>query len=498
MNDIEKGILRGFYPMFIATIRAELIAPLLYAKKIINWKLLNRSSSKDLTNVARITSLLRKVRRRSSMEDFLECLNKAGYDFCCEEIKQSLQVKQNENNQLCTFTRQPGTQSLSFVDSFAEKVKVKIHNSEARNFKCDFLSWTERLLNQQDLSQCSLSETRQRADCCFILLDSVAVIERTHSADIENLWKSPVFSQMENLISKTSNPISSRIRHHARYGVALFLGGKDEEGEEYIEAALKDAKTFLHSGRDIGNCMFALVNYKLKRFAKTKSVKDKEDILKLTEEGLGYFQNEDEGIRNTWRRVYLDKKISCHLALEPSGRVIENVDISSEDMKAAKECLCEMDKAVEVMDKRRKVHFYRAKAHLHNLESNFRIAKGYLEEALELCVEGGYESELCAIKEELGEQATPVTQSDTAMDLDLTEYAEGHAVKDVNLMSEIPSSLPKTSSSISTLVNKCISDLSGKLNFSNTLMPSSVKRKLDTDELYARYKKVIHRSSCDT
>lgn len=466
MNDVEKKIIRNFHHRLTTTIRVEEIVLLLYSKGIIDCEFQKEILEKNGVKVAEISRLLTFIPENCSMEDFLECLDLAGYDFLCKEMREKLAENRQLNTrnwvQPCT-----STYNTTFVDNFAEKLKIKIHNSEARKFKSHIRLWIKRLMCLD--CRMSLSESRQRADCCFILLDSVAVIERTHSSH-KDLWKSPVYSQMESLIAKTSNPVLSRVRHHARYGVALFLGGKDQEGLEYIEAALNDAKGFLLPGRDIGNCMFALVNYKLKRFGDSKSSNEKREILNLIEEGLRYFDNEGENTRKIWRRVYLDKKISCHLALEPSGRVNTNVEISNEDLKTARECLCEMDKNVDGMDKRRKIHFYRAKARLNKQESNFRIAKGYLEEARELCIDGGFDSELQVLKEELGEHSLDVSEKESVMDLGLSVddgfdiHKEECSCKTVCLPSY-------------SLVNTCISEISQKLNIEKTT-PSSLKRKL--------------------
>jgi tetratricopeptide (TPR) repeat protein len=471
MNVVESEILRQFHYTLTTTVKGEGIALLLYSKKAIDEKILREILEKKGPKIAEMSSIFTSIPSRCSMKDFLECLDEAGYDFLSNEIK--IELLKNRKQNMCNWV-QPCTsaENTTYVDHFAEKLKTKIHNSEARKFECDIKVWIKRLL----CSDCNLSpwESRQRADCCFVLLDSIAVIQRTHSSH-RDLWRSSVFSQMESLIAKTSNPNLSRIRHHARYGVALFLGGKDKEGLQYIEAALSDAKTFLVPGRYIGNCVYALVNYKLKRFGESKSLNEKREILNLIEEGLRYFDNEDENIRKIWRGVYLDKKISCHLALGPSGRIISNLEITSEDLKTAKVCLCEMDQNADEMDKRRKIHFYRAKARLCKQECNYRIAKGYLEQALELCIDGGFDSELQVLKEELGDEDEPLdlSENDSVMD--------SWKMGDVLSESQLCSCKTVCSSSYS-IVNSCITEISQKLNI-ETATPSLKRKLLDNCEL---------------
>ena len=470
MNEKEKEIFRSFHYRLVTSLRAEEIAPLLYAKGVISEARQRKLFSQDnIPNANKMALLLPTVSKRCSMSVFLDCLHEAGFPFLSQNMQKQLQI-----SYMCSDVKRQHICNTSFTEAFAEKVKVKIHNAEARNIALDIQHWINRLLNaiHREDEQRSLSQLHQQADCCFILLDSIAVIQRTHSPP-HNLWKSNVYHEMESLISKTTNPIVSRIRHHARYGVALYLGDQDQKAMEYLEAAMNDAKAFLFSGRDIGNCMFALVNYRLKRLANTNSHTEKIKTLNLIEESLHFFENEDGDIRQNWRLIYLDKKASCLLALEPTGRYIRNIEISKEDLKSARECLCEMDKQIEIMDKRRKIHFYHARARLAEEESKFCIAEGYLKEAYKLCVDGGYFSELQIVKEKLN--GNNVLNDNTDFTMDGIEECSNPS----QAFEERPcSKIEMTDSLTRNIVTTCISDISRKLNIER----SSVKRKLSESE----------------
>ena len=414
MNEKEIEIFRSFHYRLVTSLRAEEIAPLLYAKGVISEARQRKLFSQDnIPNANKMALLLPTVSKRCSMSVFLDCLHEAGFPFLSQNMQKQLQI-----SVMCSDVKRQHICNTSFTEAFAEKVKVKIHNAEARNIALDIQHWINRLLNaiHREDEQRSLSQLHQQADCCFILLDSIAVIQRTHSPP-HHLWKSKVYHEMESLISKTTNPIVSRIRHHARYGVALYLGDQDQKAMEYLEAAMNDAKAFLFSGRDIGNCMFALVNYRLKRLANTNSHTEKIKTLNLIEESLHFFENEVEDIRQNWRLIYLDKKISCLLELEPIGYSRTDPKLSKEDLEIARECLCEMDKQIDKMDKRRKIHFYLARARLAEEESNAFIAEGYLKEAYKLCFDGGYFSELQIVKNKLNENVPIIHKSDSEMNI---------------------------------------------------------------------------------
>lgn len=406
MNHAEQEILQSFHHTLVSTIRAEYLVTLLYSKRVIDdnlqRKILSQEDTAPNVKILHMSDLLEQVKLHCSWQDFLECLDTAGFNFLRRKMETQFSMGVN--------SRQPQIYNSPF-DLFAEKLKAKIHDSEARLIDCDIRCWANTLLKTiQSDSPGNILEQRKQADWCYVLLDCIAVLERTHLPQ-KKLWKSPVYPQMESLISKTSNPLVSRIRHDARFGVALFLGDQDQRAQEYLDASVTDAKTFLISGRDVGNCIFALVNYRLKRFAESTAQEEKLKTLDLVEEGLRHFENEEDEIRNNWRGVYYDKKLSCLLGLKPPGRCNSIANISKKDLQIAKDVLCEMEKRLSELDNRRKIHFYIAKAHLTEMESK-RIARAYLEEAFELSKKGRYFSEHQIVSEMLGENVPKVNEMD--------------------------------------------------------------------------------------
>lgn len=491
MNHAEQEILRRFHHTLVSTIRAEYLVTLLYSKRVIDdnlqRKILSQEDTAPNVKILHMSDLLEQVKLHCSWQDFLECLDTAGFPFLRREM---------EKFSIGVNSRQPQIYNSSF-DLLAEKLKAKIHNSEARLINCDIRCWANRLLKTiQSDSPGSILEQRKQADCCYVLLDCLAVLERTHSSQKE-LWKSPVYPQMESLISKMSNPLVSRIRHHARFGVALFLGDQDQRAHEYLDASVTDAKTFLNSGRDVGNCIFALVNYRLKRFAESTAQEEKLKTLDLVEEGLRHFENEEDEIRNNWRGVYYDKKLSCLLGLKPPGRCNSIANISKKDLQIAKDVLCEMEKRLSELDNRRKIHFYIAKAHLTEMESK-RIARAYLEEAFELSKKGRYFSEHQIVSEMLGKNVQEVSKMDY-----LEAGNEGIANSTVMITDCKRDSLTYCQAEQCTeppsLLAECVSDISQKLNIDDEKTVSSSKRKISaSDESQDRVcKRIISERSHD-
>lgn len=176
MNHAEQEILRRFHHTLVSTIRAEYLVTLLYSKRVIDdnlqRKILSQEDTAPNVKILHMSDLLEQVKLHCSWQDFLECLDTAGFPFLRREM---------EKFSIGVNSRQPQIYNSSF-DLLAEKLKAKIHNSEARLINCDIRCWANRLLKTiQSDSPGSILEQRKQADCCYVLLDCLAVLERTHS-----------------------------------------------------------------------------------------------------------------------------------------------------------------------------------------------------------------------------------------------------------------------------------------------------------------------------
>lgn len=345
--------------------------------------LLERNSKEDCAK------LLLRLYKKCDTGMIMQCLKDSGHEDLCEDIESGAFPVQKHKMYATPPACGLYLENQKLIENFSDRVKMKIHNAEARDCITKFDVWSRTLLSAIKRGNLSLTDERKYADCCFVLLDALVVLYRTHSEDRQAVFGKKEFQSMEYLVSKTAHPTLTRIRYQSRYGVSLFQGGETDKGLQYLSSALEDANLFM-SGKDIGNILFALVNIKLELYAGNPSTALKNEILDFVELGIRYFENENEDARNNWRCIYLDKKTCCHLGVDSDGKSIEGAVVDDQDLNTAKVCLLEAEKFDSVMDIRRRMHFYRAQAKYHRHQRNYKISVGFLEEALELAKQGGF------------------------------------------------------------------------------------------------------------
>lgn len=387
MVDQSKTISLKYHSHLAENIRLSSFGKVLVDRGVIKRDdynvLLQKNTREDCAK------LLLKLYKICNPGIMFQCLKDSGHEELCNDMESgSIPVQKHK-----MYATPPACglylDSQKLIENFSDRVKMKIHNAEAKDCITKFDVWSETLLKAIQRGSLSLSEERKYADCCFVLLDALVVLYRTHSLDRQSVFGKKEFKNMEYLISKTAHPSLTRIRYQSRYGVSLFQGGETDKGLQYISSALGDANLFL-SGKDIGNILFALVNIKLELYAQNPDDELKKEILDYVELGIRYFENENEDTRNNWRCIYLDKKTCCYLGLNSDGKPIEGAVVSEEDLDRAKDCLQEAEQLDSVMDIRRRMHFYRARAKYHNHQKNYKISVGFLEEALELAKMGSF------------------------------------------------------------------------------------------------------------
>jgi len=295
----------------------------------------------------------------------------------------------------------------NFIDRFHELLKAKTRRAGDLRWKREFETWACRLTQRLQAPGLPFSEKSKIADCTYVLLDLTAVLEKQHEPNKAILASSTVFDRMESIIQHTTDPTLYRLTFFARKGVALAQAGDLQSALDHAKMVLQDSAHFT-SGRQIGNSIYAVVNILLQHYASLPSSERrirgnelKKEILFWIETGIKHFENENEDMRKTWRRVYLDKKVFCHLGIDILSQDIPDVEITEEDVKIATTHLIEMENLKQGMENLRLIHYYVAEAKLHTLRNEPPISKGYLTQALEIGKVGHYMSEVKIINNKL-------------------------------------------------------------------------------------------------
>ncbi|XP_060077432.1 uncharacterized protein LOC132556984 [Ylistrum balloti] len=292
----------------------------------------------------------------------------------------------------------------TYVDNFYELLKERALRSGSLEWTADFKRWTRQLSSKLQMLPCG-THKRNVADCFFVMLDLQAVIEKRHEADKSQLWMRPVFQMMETILCETSNPSLSRLIYQSRKGTACAQSHQFDEALKYASLVLCDVAMF-SKGRQIGSCIFAVVNMYLQYYSSLCGANRKEEALDLKqrilfwiEVGYRQFDNEDSDMKKTWRRVYLDKKAFCHLGIDILSRDIPNAVITYTDITTAEQCIVEMMNLKEGMEKLRMLHFYVACGKVNKLKCPSEDGNGFYVKALQLAIEGKLHSEEAVLKE---------------------------------------------------------------------------------------------------
>lgn len=299
------------------------------------------------------------------------------------------------------------------IDNFYQLLKSKALHAGELGWKADFNKWTKCLSAQLQREKPGLDK-RMIADCLFSLLDLTAVLEKQHKGNKSELWKSPVFDQMQSVIGETSNCSLSRLIFQSRKGTAYAQDCR-KEALDYADILLQDVALFSR-GEKLGSIVFALVNIYIQHYSvlcreyeqcgreqvNTAALAQKEIIMHWIEIGYSHFSDESDNVRKTWRRVYLDKKIYCHLGIDILSRDIQGALISEDDINEAEKLLQEMQTLCVGMERLRLVHFYIAEAKLLKLGGKTHAATGYYKQALDLALEGTFESETLVLNGLIG------------------------------------------------------------------------------------------------
>ena len=396
MDDIELRVFNRRFLTLCREVNTSDLSLVLLEHGVISVSACKTFLSSQHPGTEESADLFVKLSKICDMDSLILYLRQSGHVKHADEISEEIQKEKSSNilstPQMCTVTYRD-----NIIDKFAEKIKAKIHNAKAVTCRSDFQRWISRLLCNLNAQNLSLREERKLADFCFVFLDTLIVLERTHSASREDLFRRPEFQQMRSIIMKSSNPTLMRIRYNSRYGMALAQAGETEKALENLQTALDDAHCYC-PGKDIGNALFAIVNVKLQIYSLNKSPELKCEILSLIEQAVRYFENEDEEVLLNWKGIYLIKNAYCHLGIDAIGNDVVGADIEAKDTAKAAYWLNELERILEDLDIRRKMHFYRAKAKLHSLKFEQRIADGYLQQALELASRGGFLADLKVIE----------------------------------------------------------------------------------------------------
>ena len=271
------------------------------------------------------------------------------------------------------------------IHIYFKNLKRLVHNAQFKNPR-EFFRKQARLL-QDRIERETVDESKRQflADKFIALLGAeIDAIAITYDATLPD---QDIFSELKSLTAKSTDASISEVVFYGRKANALAIAKKFSEGEDMVKQAHCCAN-FTGPCLEIANMIYIDVYFKLWQFEQTPTSKLKESLLYEGSKGLWALSEEEEDIRNLWKRMFLLRMIFCLLGLSNKGRCIPQCIISEEDVERAERYILEID--LENIEARREMMYYIAKARIQELKGLLYDAKMEIDKASEIAHSGNF------------------------------------------------------------------------------------------------------------
>ncbi|XP_052821217.1 uncharacterized protein LOC128246804 [Mya arenaria] len=285
---------------------------------------------------------------------------------------------------------------------FSHKLKKLPHDGHLEQFH-DLRVAIERKYKKFKLdANRPILKRMELADMMFVSLD--IGIEAKRLQYQTELGSGDVFEQMQAVIPYTSDPVLSSMTFCARFGSAVSMTTTLDEGLAHLQFAKQHAERVV-PGKDTGMVFYIETNLLFQKYAHSPTETLKGELLNTIDKGISQFNEENEGIRRDYLRMFLIKMVYCRLGLGLFGERLENVETTEEDIKTAKGAIdfIESGEIWDGMEKRRMMLFLVGKAEYHRRDGNIDLAMVHATEAEKLARENNWSKELPNISELISE-----------------------------------------------------------------------------------------------
>ena len=174
---------------------------------------------------------------------------------------------------------------------------------------------------------------------------------------------------------------------------------RDRDCIAYLQYA-KEHSEHIAPCKDTGLMYYLEANLYSKVYELTPSKEMKENVLNSIEHAMAQFDNEEEDIRQDYKRMLMLRKAYCYLGLNLFGKKITGASVEKSDRISAKKCLdfVEITDIWTKMESRRKMLYYIAKAEYYREEQIPEMALMFAKMAEENALKNGWTAELPNIK----------------------------------------------------------------------------------------------------
>lgn len=270
------------------------------------------------------------------------------------------------------------------IHLYFKNLKRLVHNAQFKDPR-SFFRKQARILQNQIQHEHAESKRQFLADKYIALLGAeIDAIAITYDVTLPD---QDIFTELKSLAVNSTDASISEVVFFGRKANAFAIAKKFSEGEDMVKQAHCCAN-FTGPCLEIANMIYIDVYFKLWQFEQTPTTELKESLLYEGSKGLWALSEEEEEIRNLWKRMFLLRMIFCLVGLSNKGRCIPGCVIREEDMDRAEKYMNEID--LKDIEARREMMYYIAKARIKQLRRMFDDANTEIDRAEAIAQSGNF------------------------------------------------------------------------------------------------------------
>lgn len=264
------------------------------------------------------------------------------FDHGYQELARSLYMHflyaESHSQSLVTVKRSVPINKKS-IHLYFKNLKRLVHNAQFKDPR-SFFRKQARLLQNQIQHERAESKRQFLSDKYIALLGAeIDAIAITYDVTLPD---QDIFTELKSLAVNSTDASISEVVFFGRKANALAIAKKFSEGEDMVKQAHCCAN-FTGPCLEIANMIYIDVYFKLWQFEQTPTTELKESLLYEGSKGLWALSEEEEEIRNLWKRMFLLRMIFCLVGLSNKGRCIPGCVICEEDVDRAEKYMNEID-----------------------------------------------------------------------------------------------------------------------------------------------------------
>lgn len=309
------------------------------------------------------------------------------FDHGYQELARSLYMHflyaESHSQSLVTVKRSVPINKKS-IHLYFKNLKRLVHNAQFKDPR-SFFRKQARLLQNQIQHERAESKRQFLSDKYIALLGAeIDAIAITYDVTLPD---QDIFTELKSLAVNSTDASISEVVFFGRKANALAIAKKFSEGEDMVKQAHCCAN-FTGPCLEIANMIYIDVYFKLWQFEQTPTTELKESLLYEGSKGLWALSEEEEEIRNLWKRMFLLRMIFCLVGLSNKGRCIPGCVICEEDVDRAEKYMNEID--LKDIEARREMMYYIAKARIKQLRRMFDDANTEIDRAEAIAQSGNF------------------------------------------------------------------------------------------------------------